>query len=206
MQNDYNTQRWWNEYFVIAWEKAGGVEQTRSFMEYLIEALPKEVRDFLIQGGRKILDYGCAMGQGVETLKKSFPDNWLIGYDFSEVAISRAKEKYPNYTFTQDLDSLGPYDVVVNSNCLEHFHLKEMMEELERTMKSCRHYYVIMCPHNQEPAHSHFTKITEDTFPESVFDFKRISMSIVDKAAPNYPAKQIHFVYKREVKNNVPIA
>ncbi len=118
-----NSRAWWEEYFKSTWDANGGEAQTRYFMELLIAHLPEPEREYLKRGSLKILDWGCAIGNGVASLAEAFPGNEVSGLDFSAGAIEEARLRHPGYEFmvTKDGEIPRPFDVIVTSNCLEHF-------------------------------------------------------------------------------------
>lgn len=75
---------------------------------------------------RRILDVGCGQGRYTGLLRSYFPKMEYVGIDFSEVAVAKAREKYPSLTFSVGLaESLGTipdmsFDMVISIEVLEH--------------------------------------------------------------------------------------
>jgi 2-polyprenyl-3-methyl-5-hydroxy-6-metoxy-1,4-benzoquinol methylase len=72
-----------------------------------------------------ILDIGCGPGQFAQQVNDTLPDIKYIGIDFSQTAISQAKNRVPTFSFLKEdavsfnYDSIQ-YDVVVTTEFLEH--------------------------------------------------------------------------------------
>lgn len=73
-----------------------------------------------------ILDLGCGPGQFAEFIAAHMPTVQYTGLDFSSVAISRARQRCPNFLFERrelpmsNFDSLPSFDTVVCTEVLEH--------------------------------------------------------------------------------------
>src|SRR5260221_9675025 len=105
------------------WDAYGAGEQTRYFMETALSHLPEAERAYLNAAPRTILDWGCALGDGVATLARAFPRSRVAGLDFSQTAIDQAhiRNGGHEYIWAQDGAILPEFDVIVTSKCLEHF-------------------------------------------------------------------------------------
>src|SRR6185295_13257574 len=117
-----NSPQWWEDYFLHHWDANGGAEQTRHFMQRLIEELPEPERDHLRHRARSILDWGCAHGEGVDELVRAFPAAEVQGLDVAAAAVAEARRRFPGCAFVHATDGAIPRaDVIVCSNCLDHF-------------------------------------------------------------------------------------
>jgi glycosyltransferase involved in cell wall biosynthesis len=183
-----NTKEWWENEFEHNWRIGiDGVEQTRYFMKRILEAVQ-------FNQGASVLDWGCAMGQGVDELNKA--GYVAEGYDFSETAIKTAKEMYPEYGFTHEWPN-KTYDVVISSNCFEHF--TNPLEWLEKVLTLSNKYVVIMTPYNQIPHEVHPITITENSFPQKFNGFKMLAIKLVPSKEAFYDGgDQIMFIYEKE--------
>lgn len=123
MSNETNSREWWEEYFENKWEINGGKEQTEYFMQLVIENLPESIKEYIDNPEITVLDWGCALGQGVNLLQNTFPEARVKGLDISETAIKYAKNEYKDLSFVSgSLSELNEkLSVIVCSNCLEHF-------------------------------------------------------------------------------------
>src|SRR5260370_41909220 len=92
-----NSRLWWDAYFQGSWDSYGGSGQTRYFMQTLLANLPESEKAYLQAGSRTILDWGCAFGEGVAALAKTFPQSRVAGLDFSKAAIDEARVRNAGY-------------------------------------------------------------------------------------------------------------
>src|SRR5215207_7927810 len=122
-QHPTNSQPWWDEYFRAQWEANRGRQQTRHFMDRLLASLPEPELAYLSSRPADVLDWGCALGEGVVALAERFPAARVSGLDFSATAVEDAKQHYPGHEFllTAGGEIPRPFDVIITSNCLEHF-------------------------------------------------------------------------------------
>jgi GT2 family glycosyltransferase/2-polyprenyl-3-methyl-5-hydroxy-6-metoxy-1,4-benzoquinol methylase len=166
-------------------------------MERLLAELPTPEKDYLRSNAVSILDWGCAFGEGVELLARAFPQCRVVGLDFAARAVEEARRRHPNREFllTGEGTIPGKFDCVVTSNCLEHF--ENPLEVLRSHLQSCRKLYVLLVPYNEHPLHEqHFAQFREESFPEKIGDFLRLSAEIIP-IDPTYwpPGRQILVVY-----------
>src|SRR5687768_13124420 len=99
-----NSRTWWEDYFSHDWEKNEGSAQTRHFMERLIDNLPVEATTFMQLPDVRILDWGCAFGEGVALLGERFPRAHVAGLDFALRAVEEARKRYPSADFLHTED------------------------------------------------------------------------------------------------------
>jgi SAM-dependent methyltransferase len=72
---------------------------------------------------RRIVDYGCGLGDALDRLAREFAVTEAIGIDLSSTALDYASRHHPGYTFMRgDLDSLSTLraDLVTFFDVLEH--------------------------------------------------------------------------------------
>lgn len=169
-----NTRDWWEKLFEHDWEHVGinGPAQTRYFMRMLIHHLR------IVPAGN-ILDYGCALGQGVHELALAFPDCKVEGYDYAATAIRQARALYPQYTF-HDKRPACLYDTVISSNVLEHYD--NPVAQLQEQLKLSSRYFVLMTPYDEKIHNTHPARIDEYTFPAELDGFKKIYTEIIPPA------------------------
>src|SRR5262245_27546412 len=96
---EINSRDWWEDYFLHHWEAFDGSAQTWYFMERLVANLPQPELDWTRAEPRTILDWGCAMGQGVAVLTREFPQCAVTGLDWSSTAIEEARRRHPQCRF-----------------------------------------------------------------------------------------------------------
>ncbi len=191
-----NSQKWWDAYFKKGWKENHGSEQTEGFMALLVEALPEPELAFMKDDHPSILDWGCALGEGVSVLAEAFPDSEVVGADFSKVAIGRARRRYRKNRFllTEDESLPEEFDVVVTSNCLEHF--ADPLAVVRQHLPSCRQLYIALVPYEESPLHEqHFAKLNEDSFPERLGGFVRIVNRVVPLDSELWTGDQLLVIY-----------
>jgi len=194
-----NDIQWWNEEFASGnWENGiDGKQQTRYFMELLLLHLPPEVYRDLAKADLTILDWGCALGQGVDLLTHAFTSAKITGLDFAETAIIKAKQLFPEYEFrSSPLGEGDCFDVIITSNVLEHYYdpFALIKEHLRHTQK----YYLFMVPFNQVPHDCHFFGFTNNSFPVMIEDFIKYFVKIIPSTGnPLWNAEQVLVIYKK---------
>lgn len=73
---------------------------------------------------KRILDIGCGPGNSTHRLAEQFPDAEILGVDYSEDMLKKAKATYPELKFEQscmpdDLDKLdGNFDLIFSNACI----------------------------------------------------------------------------------------
>jgi 2-polyprenyl-3-methyl-5-hydroxy-6-metoxy-1,4-benzoquinol methylase len=192
-----NSLEWWEDYFETKWENNSGREQTRHFMNRLVDSLPPFVLEALRQPGATILDWGCALGDGVDVLRQCFPAAVVHGYDFSPQAITTACKYYPDHTFFHpDLPGmLEHYDVVVCSNCLEHF--ADPLPVLADQLSLSRNLHLTLVPYAEENrAYCHEVTLTEASFPDTLANFRKRSTEIIEVDPQYWSGSQMMVVYQ----------
>lgn len=185
-----NSKEWWEYEFQHKWEVGIGKQQTDYFMRLLFKHFPEVV----VYGD--VLDWGCALGQGAFRIKELFPACHVEGYDFSETAIKRAKQLFPEITFLNEIPK-KQYDFVITSNCIEHF--KDPVSQLKEIFKLSKKFVIVMAPYNQDGTWEvHPATINEKTFPEYFCGFTRLETKIIPDEQPEMGGcTQIAFVYVR---------
>lgn len=77
----------------------------------------------------RILDIGCGPGNSTDRLAKQFPNADILGVDFSEDMLKKARTTYPELRFEQsfipdDLDKLdGEFDLIFSNACIHGFRI-----------------------------------------------------------------------------------
>ena len=72
----------------------------------------------------RILDIGCGPGNSTDRLAKQFPNADILGVDFSEDMLKKARTTYPELRFEQsfipdDLDKFdGEFDLIFSNACI----------------------------------------------------------------------------------------
>jgi glycosyltransferase involved in cell wall biosynthesis/2-polyprenyl-3-methyl-5-hydroxy-6-metoxy-1,4-benzoquinol methylase len=191
-----NSQAWWEEYHSKHWDANHGTAQTAHFMERLLDSLPSGVARYLRKGKLEVLDWGCAFGEGVVRLAGAFPRCSVSGLDYSQHAVDVARVRYPSLEFLHTDDGSIPraFDVIVTSNCLEHF--EEPLAIVQDQLGACRSLYIALVPYREESlCEFHASCFNESTFPDRLGDFLRIELKLVDIEPRFWPAPQLLVIY-----------
>ena len=191
-----NSLSWWNGYFERQWEAHDGRNQTRYFISLLVDHLGSRESNWLAAPGRSILDWGCAMGDGVDLLCTRFPEALVTGLDFSHTAIGKAAERYPRHNFqlSEDGGLRTSYDAIITSNCLEHF--PNPFEVAAGHLRYCKSLYIVMVPFREEHLHeSHCVRFELDTFPEAIDGFRKVASICLRCDSPYWPGEQVIVTY-----------
>jgi trans-aconitate methyltransferase len=151
--------------------------------------------------GLDVCDVGCAQGEGTAYLRNYFSKSKLTGIDFSESAIAKAKESFPevNYLCEDMLSLSAAYDVVFISNVLEHF--EDPYPVLEALAKHSGKYLAVFVPFREyNRVSEHFYTFDYDSFPEEIDGMKFEYMAIIDCAdepGSSWSGAEILVVYRR---------
>jgi glycosyltransferase involved in cell wall biosynthesis len=191
-----NSMAWWDNNFSSAWEANAGRQQTRHFMERLIANLPESELEFLRTTAITILDWGCALGDGADALARAFPACRIIGLDFSRIAIEQARRSFPYLEFktTEQGGVTEAVDVLICSNCLEHFDAP--LEVLRSQIAKCRQLYVALVPLDERVLiECHRSRFHEDSFPAEVAGFRRLHCYSIEVNQRLWGGKQLLAVY-----------
>src|SRR3977135_1205006 len=109
--NNITTKPFWEENFQgVDWENKARQNQTRCFAEAQIQHF-----DIGADFDGTILDFGCALGDGIPVYHKAYPRAKLFGLDISANAIKRCVEKYGKIaTFVNgDHKSVPLVDIII---------------------------------------------------------------------------------------------
>jgi len=161
----------------------------------IIEGLAPEVKEEMQKSS--VLDWGCATGISLLKLKKFCGHDNIIGIDFSKNAIEYGKKHYNLNITDKELDK--NYDIIITSNCLEHF--KNFKEVMEYHASYCNKYYIVLVPLNgdvKENVADHITSFTIDNIPKSLNNFTlRYKFSIDFQKTGAWNGWQALLIYKR---------
>ena len=128
IENNINSDSYWDNRFSEDWESFQGPAQSRFFARLAIENLPRWLIEQLQRQPLTLCDWGCAQGDGADVWASYIDSQRITGIDFSSVAVEQAVKRYPAIRFlTEDWlaaqpDELSVFDVIFSSNTLEHFH------------------------------------------------------------------------------------
>jgi 2-polyprenyl-3-methyl-5-hydroxy-6-metoxy-1,4-benzoquinol methylase len=188
-----NSIEWWNEYFRGQWLDYGGPGQTRHFMQRMVGALPAVDVAFLEQHPLSIIDWGCACGDGSDELAARFPNARVAGIDVADEALKHARKTYGHLEFlaASATDAVGAlpraFDVVFNSNSLEHF--ERPLEVLSSNLAATRLLHLTLVPYRESPLSIHHrVSLDEDSFPLQLQGFERIFCQVIEVDPAYWPS------------------
>jgi len=179
------------------------VTQTDGFFTLLFHHLLDEIKGEL--NNASILDWGCGSGIGAYRIKQMFNNAIVEGRDISSEAIKFANDNYSklDIMFSDKILDDEKFDIIINSNCLEHF--LNNVEIVEKHLKyNVNKYYIILVPYKGRIVNKisdHISTIDENTFPEKLGDATRITSKVVFSTPYKcWTGYQLLIVYKKEMK------
>ena len=199
-----NTDNYWDGRFSTDWETFEGPRQSRFFASLAVENLPRWLFDEIRRHNLRVVDWGCAQGDGTDCLASHIDARQLTGVDFSTVAIGQASARYPAIRFSSEnwLDgehaTAERFDIVFSSNTLEHFHTPY---EILRTLAQRADKAVVLAlPYREmQRIDEHFYSFLPSNIPLLLDNGFRLAWSrVVDcRAVPGalWGGEQIILVY-----------
>lgn len=196
---DINSKDYWDVRFENDWESNSGREQTKFFANIAVENIPNWLLSDINNNRLNICDVGCAEGDAVPVLGNKFFKSEIIGLDFSEQAIIKAKKYYPSYRFEcgaiENLEET--FDVLFSSNVLEHF--SRPFDIIENMLLKTRKHLILLLPFQEyHRVKEHFFTFDYEHFPINLDDFSLTFYKEIDGSKyPHklWPLKQILLVY-----------
>ena len=191
-----NSPAWWERYFVESWAANGGPAQTRHFMRRLIDELPDAERGLLAEPSTTLLDWGCAQGDGVDELASAFPGARVSGLDAAQSAIDACRRRFPRHDFLLPERGRIPraFDVVICSNCLEHF--PEPVTVAAELARAVTRRLILLVPFDESPlCPSHVLRLDELSFPDRIVDLERTTSKVIDVDRRIWDGQQLLLVY-----------
>src|SRR5690348_4440995 len=121
--SEINSPDYWNKRFFEDWIAKGGRQQTAFFARLCCRELPDWFAGEVRARKLAIFDYGCALGDALPVLQRTFPDSAIGGGDVAQVGLGLARALHPGFEFV-DVGGVGDTkqiaDIVYCSNTLEH--------------------------------------------------------------------------------------
>ncbi len=197
---DINAKEYWDKRFSEDWELCEGPKQSEFFYKLAIKNLPRKVFYNMKKENLSILDWGCAEGDGTNLLFKKFERKGakVEGLDISDIAIEKAKRKYPYINFRDTpLENINDqFDVIFTSNTLEHF--QEPYWVLRKLLMHTRFYLVGLVPfQEQNPIAEHFYVFGRSSFPSKISDFALVYFRVIDVVSKYWYGRQALFIYMK---------
>jgi trans-aconitate methyltransferase len=194
-----NTKEYWNKRFESTngrtdWEVCNGCNQSKNFMKTMINSLPPKIIGSLKKS--KVLDVGCALGDGTNYLKNRYNNINITGYDFSINAVLLAKLKYPEINFIIELEENKFYDYVLMNNILQC--VDDFEDFLKQYTTITKKGIIVMVPFGEEGAsNEHFNVFISNTLPKEINNFYQRKSILVN--TENWAYKQLVTRYERMI-------
>ena len=201
-QEEVNTLGWRNNYFSGGKREAfEGDKQTVFFARLALENIPIEIVNYVNEAQLSICDIRCAHGGALPLLARCFPHSKFYGIDFSEAAIKKAAERFPDFTFNHgSLDSMTEsYDVIYCSNILEHF--ADPWNQLKLLMNKCNRYAIILVPFEGCSHETYRFTFDDNFFAQKSASFTLKHFSVVNETFGDMAV----VVYEKEPTNKMVI-
>lgn len=127
---------------------------------------------------REIIDLGCGPGNSTRVLKDRFPNARIIGADYSENMLKKARSENPDLDFVQldlsgDISEYnGKFDVVFSNACFQWLpNHRELLPRVFKLLKKGGTLAAQIPMNFNEPIHKIIQRISEserwsDKFPE----------------------------------------
>ena len=163
-----NTRQFWNSRFQSGeWEDVGGRSQTRSFAEALVSRIQIQK-----ESAKTVLDFGCGLGDAIPVYRRAWPEARLIGVDFSDEAMLKARVRYgESATFeTGDHNTCPSADIIITSNVLEH--VDNDIEVVRCLQAKCRVLYIVVPFEEQHLISEHVRRYGRKSFDQ--FDVRKV--------------------------------
>lgn len=139
-----NSKVYWNKRFNLNWESKNGRLQSCLFASgFTYTKFAREIAP------ATIVDYGCGLGDSMPVLRMAYPIAKLFYYDFSEVAMMKAKESYERLAESYDIGLASPMDLVYCSNVIEHISDESLSSFCQRLTQLSSKYVVIQAPFDE---------------------------------------------------------
>ena len=203
-----NSKEYWNNRFNTDWLDYSGDKQTVFFANILCQMLPHNLVMEIRENEYSVCDMGCAMGEGEPIYCRKLSVD-VDGMDFSESAIKKALQTYPEYNFwvgdLKNLDKDYRYDVVICSNVLEHF--VNPWKIVKNLTNIANKYLILMFPYKEKlNIDEHMYYFSENVIPMKIGSFSLVYEDTVDGSDFQnslYPDQQILLIYKKDCDNMV---
>lgn len=202
---DMNDKEYWDERFDKDWVEKRGRDQSRFFARLALELMPDWLKWTLADSSLTMLDWGCALGDGTDTLSQGLAGVRITGCDFSSSAITDAAQRYAPLEFAcfdiMRTNVKDRWDFVFSSNTLEHFRQPWLV--LSRLAPLASQGLILLIPYEEYlRIDEHFYTFESSNIPfQLAGEFVLTYSRVIDGAnipAAEWAGKQILLVYLRK--------
>ena len=193
-----------NDSFACDWLKNQGFTQSKEFMTIVVNELDELHKNKTIKIDKisTVLDWGCAMGSGTNKLQHyltsihtGLRELSVTGLDISWNAINACQQIFPDIEFICSDMIERNYDIVVTSNCLEHF--EDPFPYMRYHIAHAHRLYVVLVPFNDKTDPGHVYQFTKESFPEELYGFIRRHIGVIPPCSV-WNGEQLFVVYERK--------
>lgn len=189
-----NSKVYWDKRFNSNWERMNGRLQSCLFASgFVLTNFAKKITP------ASVLDFGCGLADSIPVLNMAYPKAKLYYYDFSTVAMSKAKESYSALAEGYDLTRKTTFEMVYSSNVIEHIMDEQLTEFCSQLISLASKYVVIQAPYNELLADG--SKIDAGKKSTVVEHVRTLDEDFLNFLKVNYT----NFNWDMEIKN-IPIA
>jgi len=180
-----NSKAQWDQRYLAAGQEAEASRQeSRFFAELALEHLPTWLVNDLRFQKRSLCVWGCGEGDGAAVLSQAFERSEVVGVDFAEAALERARARFPKLRFEAGDEQGLPArcDVLFSAGMLEHF--EQPMDVLRTLLGQTARCAVVVVPFREGVRREgHCSTFDFNTFPLALGEFQAVAARVLDCSA-----------------------
>jgi hypothetical protein len=189
-----NSKKYWDHRFSSNWEIQNGRTQSVLFASgFTLTQIAKTIDP------GSILDFGCGLADSMPVLKMAFPKAELFFYDFSTIAMKKAKLNYSALAKAFELNEKKSFELVYSSNVIEHITDEQLPSFLSELISLSNKYVIIQAPFKEYLLDG--SKISPANKSNETEHERTIDLDMLDNLKGSYP--QFNWTY--ELKK-IPVA
>lgn len=171
-----------------------------------------------IENPKKIIDIGCGPGNSTKVLADRFECAEILGVDYSDDMLKKAKENYPNIKFKKfdasrrewDLDT--DYDIVFSNACIQWIpNHNELLLKMMSVLKPGGLLAVQVPLQNSQPVHRILKNVSKSSNWKSKFNFEtpfflledREYFDILSEISSNFSMWQTNYYHRLDCHNDI---
>jgi len=101
---------------------SGNARFFESDYDYFARYRAKLVREIAKSNIGSILDFGCGVGLGIQSLREQFPNASIVGCDPSQESLALARKREPDHEFfaAEEIPAAAQFDVITAASVFHH--------------------------------------------------------------------------------------